>query len=257
MRIILVTINLKRIFEPKIAAWFGTLAPICTFLSIGISVALSSWFSWTNHALSDLGVSEVAYIFNFGFILTGLFLMIFAIAYIRIEHHNQLGLIATIGLFFLSIGVMGIGLFTEAFIEMHIFFAMMCFGSLIFSSIIFSIRYALDRGISRLRILLVLIIFIGILGSIILSRIIQSPLSAISPTEIIELYKNPPLQFRTPDGNVDYLRLIEYIRELYETRSGREMPAVAIMELLLALPIIPWYITLSINLHRKKKNRTI
>jgi hypothetical membrane protein len=251
MKMVSIPINLKRIFEPKIAACFGALAPICAFLAIGISVALSPWFSWTNHTISDLGVSEVAYIFNLGLILTGIFLLIFAIAYIRIERHSRLGLAATIGLFFLGIGAMGIGVFSEAFIEMHILFAIICFGSLILSSILFSIRYALNRGVSQSRILLVIVLFIGILSIIIVSRIIRSPPFALSPIGIIELYKNPPPQFQTLDGKVDYPRLIEYIREQFEIRSGRKMPAVAVIELLLALPIIPWYITLSIKLHRK------
>jgi len=66
----------------KIYALFGVIGPLLAYVSIGVSIALSPWFSWERNALSDLGhavKSGVAPIFNFGLLLTGFFLTIYAI----------------------------------------------------------------------------------------------------------------------------------------------------------------------------------
>lgn len=66
----------------KIYALFGVIGPLIPYLSIGVSIALSPWFSWEKNALSDLGhavKSGVAPIFNFGLLIAGFFLTIYAV----------------------------------------------------------------------------------------------------------------------------------------------------------------------------------
>lgn len=246
---------LEKMIEPRIAAYIGVLAPLVAFLSIGISIALSPWFSWDNHALSDLGVSPVAPIFNVGLMVTGILLAIFAIAFARTVRDNTLMYAGSISLLILGLGVVGIDIFTEATIGLHILFAMICFGSLLFSTLLFGIRYALDRGVSRSRITRVLVVA-GVVITIAMGAFrIMSPDPAVSPRELLDLYRNPPPEFITPEGKVDYLRLTGYIREQLKTEYGITMPGIAIMELLYALPIVPFYVMLSLKLYRTPRSR--
>ena len=142
--------TLKKIFEPEVAAWIGAIAPICALVSIGFSLALSPWFSWTQNALSDLGVSKVAPIFNSGLILTGILTSVFAIAYAKAEQEDNISLTGAIVLLFMGISTVGVGVFTEAFLGMHILFAFSCFGSLILSFTLFCVRFVLELGTKKL-----------------------------------------------------------------------------------------------------------
>jgi hypothetical membrane protein len=137
--------GLRKIFEPRVAAWLGAIAPLCAVASIGVSIAISPWFSWTHNALSDLGVSEAALIFNSGLIVTGILLSIFAIALAQVEHESLLGLAGAMELLLVGVSAVGVGVFSEDFIRMHIFFALTCFISLILSSILLGVHFTLKR----------------------------------------------------------------------------------------------------------------
>jgi len=70
----------------EIYALFGAVGPLIAYVSIGVAIALSPWFSWEKNALSDLGhavKSGVAPIFNFGLLLTGFLVMIYAVTALR------------------------------------------------------------------------------------------------------------------------------------------------------------------------------
>ncbi|MCP8316111.1 MAG: DUF998 domain-containing protein [archaeon] len=101
------SIKLEKIIKPRIATWFGVIAPIWGLMSIGISIALSPWFSWIDNALSDLGVSNVSPIFNSGLIICGTLASLFIVALIRIERTSRLGLAGSILLLLSSI-ILGI-----------------------------------------------------------------------------------------------------------------------------------------------------
>ena len=67
--------------KERVYALFGVFGPLLLYLSIGISLVLSPWFSWESNALSDLGHSvnsPAASIFNLGLLLAGFLLMIYA-----------------------------------------------------------------------------------------------------------------------------------------------------------------------------------
>lgn len=70
----------------KICALFGVVGPLAAYVSIEVSIALSPWFSWERNALSDLGhavKSGVAPIYNFGLLVTGFLVMIYAVTVLR------------------------------------------------------------------------------------------------------------------------------------------------------------------------------
>lgn len=67
--------------EEKTYALFGIFGPVVVYFSIGASLVLSPWFGWQGNALSDLGhsiKSDVAPLFNFGLLLAGFFLIVYA-----------------------------------------------------------------------------------------------------------------------------------------------------------------------------------
>jgi hypothetical membrane protein len=72
----------------KMYASFGIVGLMVVYLSIGVSIMLSPWFSWQRNALSDLGhvvKSEVAPIFNLGLLLGAFLIIVYALTVFR-EH---------------------------------------------------------------------------------------------------------------------------------------------------------------------------
>jgi len=64
----------------KIAGAYGILTPIIAFTLISLAIAYSPSFSWTENALSDLGIQAepTASLFNFGLVTSGITATIFA-----------------------------------------------------------------------------------------------------------------------------------------------------------------------------------
>jgi hypothetical membrane protein len=100
----------------RIAGICGVLIPIVIFTCLGLSLAASPWFTWTQHALSDLGIQEdTAAVFNYGMIVGGILSFIFSLGLIRI-------LSKKIGAYILlvsSLALIGIGLFPETLFGLH------------------------------------------------------------------------------------------------------------------------------------------
>jgi len=66
----------------RVCALLGIVGPLIAYISIGVSIALSPWFSWEKSALSDLGHavrSQAAPIFNLGLLLAGFLIMVYVI----------------------------------------------------------------------------------------------------------------------------------------------------------------------------------
>ena len=155
--------KLEKIIEPRIAAWFGVIAPIWGFMSIGISIASSPWFSWIDNALSDLGVSNVAPIFNSGLIICGTLASLFIVTLIRIERTSRLGPVL---LLLSSLSLMGIGVFSEAFGLIHFYFSLSFFISLILSSIILGIHFTLNLSTRPLGIFTLLVGIVSLISCV-------------------------------------------------------------------------------------------
>lgn len=98
----------------------GVLVPIVAFSCIGISIALSPWFTWRENALSDLGAlsSPVWPIFDFGLIVSGALAVAFSYGLIgRLEERlgKAGGVIVLLG----SASLALIGVFPEDFGFVH------------------------------------------------------------------------------------------------------------------------------------------
>jgi len=94
-----------------------------------ISPPFSAWnewesdesFSWSSNALSDLGVSQVANVYNCSLILVGILNLIFAIGFVRVYAKSALfylgGILLILGGGSLSL----VGVFTQAYGFLHLY----------------------------------------------------------------------------------------------------------------------------------------
>jgi len=122
----------------KICALFGVIGPLLAFVSIGVSIALSPWFRWEKSALSDLGhavETGVAPIFNFGLLLTGFFLTIYAIKVLK-RYARWTGYSLVISAFTLQL----IAVFDEVYGLLHLVVSILFFVSLGITSLLYAVE---------------------------------------------------------------------------------------------------------------------
>jgi hypothetical membrane protein len=119
-------------------ALFGAIGPLLAYVSIGVSIALSPWFSWEKSALSDLGhavKSGVAPIFNFGLLLTGFFLTIYAVKVLKV-YARWTGYSLVISAFTLQL----IAVFDEVYGLLHLVVSILFFVSLGVTSLFYAVE---------------------------------------------------------------------------------------------------------------------
>jgi len=108
----------------RIAGMCGIFLPVVIFTCLGLSIVSSPWFSWTQHALSDLGIQQnTAAVFNHGLILGGILAFIFSFGLIQMLSNK-------IGAYLLalsSFALIGIGVFPETLFVLHFFTSAMFF----------------------------------------------------------------------------------------------------------------------------------
>jgi hypothetical membrane protein len=106
----------------RIAGVCGVLTPIIVLTLILLAIYYSPWFSWTENALSDLGVQgTAAIVFNSSLVVGGVLTIIFAIGLREILLNRTLGRIGT--LIFILDGAMlcAIGIFPETAGDIHFY----------------------------------------------------------------------------------------------------------------------------------------
>jgi hypothetical membrane protein len=107
----------------------GILTPVFAFVFIGLSIASYPKFSWTNNALSDLGVvpGVTATLFNFGLYIGGLMSLWFAIGLYKLVNQNALGKIGALIFAGASLALEGIGWAPENVRPFHYLFSVAFF----------------------------------------------------------------------------------------------------------------------------------
>ena len=103
--------------KEKIYALFGFVGLLVVYLSIGVSILFSPWFSWQRNALSDLGhvmKSPVAPIFNLGLLLGGFLIIVYALTVFR-EHVKYTSVCLVASAFLLQL----VATFDEAYGFLH------------------------------------------------------------------------------------------------------------------------------------------
>jgi hypothetical membrane protein len=124
--------------EKRFYALFGVVGPLVAYISIGVSIVLSPWFSWESNALSDLGhavKSEVASIFNFGLLLSGFLLMVYAVTAFR-KHAKYTSICLLISAFMIQL----LATFDEVYGFLHYAVSVPHFMMLSITSIVYAIE---------------------------------------------------------------------------------------------------------------------
>lgn len=102
----------------RVAGICGLLVPVVIFTCLGLALLSSPWFTWTDHALSDLGVqTNTAALFNYGMIAGGVLAFIFSLGLIKVLSRKIGGYV----LLFSSIALIGVGIFPETVFVLHFF----------------------------------------------------------------------------------------------------------------------------------------
>jgi len=112
----------------KISGTSGVLTPIIAFTLILLAIASYPEFSWTENALSDLGVQEgvTAVLFNTGLIVSGILAILFATGLFKFLKENLLGRIGAFIFVLDAFALTAIGVFPENVNPMH-FYASVAF----------------------------------------------------------------------------------------------------------------------------------
>jgi hypothetical membrane protein len=132
----------------EIAAIAGILAPIVAFTCILLAVASYPNFSWTNNALSDLGIISgiTGPLFNFSLCACGFLSLIFALAGLFFYFgKNWTGKLGTAVFAAASLSLIGIGIFNENFSPAHYLFSVAFFVLLPVSALIITGAFAVKR----------------------------------------------------------------------------------------------------------------
>ena len=145
---------------------FPLLLPLSSILiwgSIFISAFLHSGFNWYNGLLSDLGVSEVSYIFNSGLIAGGFLGVLFAVMFINYYKNVLRYLIIGSLLFATNMSYILSGVFTLSFGFIHYFFAFLAFALSIFLCGVLSIIFIIKKNYFRLGVYGLIVLLISLL----------------------------------------------------------------------------------------------
>lgn len=117
-------------------ALLGVVGPVVAYVSIGVSIALSPWFSWERNALSDLGhavKSGVAPIFNLGISLAGLLVIIYTATTFR-KHAKYTSICVVVSASMLQL----LATFDEVYGFLHYVVSVLFFTSIGISSIVYA-----------------------------------------------------------------------------------------------------------------------
>ncbi len=123
----------------KVYSLLGVAGPLLAFVSTGVSIALSPWFSWWENALSDLGhsvESGVAPIFNLGLLTAGFLTSVYAITVFR-EHSKYTSVCMVVSAFLLQL----VSTFDEVYGFLHYVVSVLFFVSMGAASV----AYAVER----------------------------------------------------------------------------------------------------------------
>lgn len=107
-------------FLVRFSGFCGIISPVFTFTCIVLAVTSYPEFSWTNNALSDLGIIEgfTGTIFNLGLIIGGFLSLIFALGLFIIQK-NILGKMGSLVFILATIFLSMIGIFPENIEPIH------------------------------------------------------------------------------------------------------------------------------------------
>jgi hypothetical membrane protein len=126
----------------------GVVAPVLAFTCIFVAIATYPAFSWTNNALSDLGVVSgvTGPVFNFGLYASGLLVLNFAVFGLRnYLRRRWIGKAGALVFAAAGLALMGIGFFPENRVPFHYLFSVAFFVLLPVALLVLTAAFALQR----------------------------------------------------------------------------------------------------------------
>jgi hypothetical membrane protein len=132
----------------RIGAASGIVTPVLAFTCILTAIYSYPQFSWTNNALSDLGIIAgiTGPLFNFGLYSSGLFAFSFAIfGLFTYLGKSWVGKIGAVTFAATAVALMGIGFFPENVVPWHYLFSVAFFVLLPISLLVITGAFALER----------------------------------------------------------------------------------------------------------------
>ena len=113
----------------RLTGIIGLATPFFAFACILLAIASWPQFSWTNNALSDLGVQSgiTAILFNSGLVISGLLFIIFGTGLFPLVGKRLVGKVGSAVFVLSSAALIGIGVFNESFSPTHYIVSVMFF----------------------------------------------------------------------------------------------------------------------------------
>ncbi|MEM4726766.1 MAG: DUF998 domain-containing protein [Candidatus Bathyarchaeia archaeon] len=105
----------------------GIAAVALGFSAVLLSIASSPWFTWTENALSDLGVGGSGLIFNTGLIASGVLLIFFFLGLLKLSGGCWAWKLGSYMFLADAISLVGVGVFNESFGRVHLYFSLVFF----------------------------------------------------------------------------------------------------------------------------------
>jgi hypothetical membrane protein len=138
-------LNLERRLRLKISGICGILAPIVAFGCILLSITFARDFSWTDNALSDLGVmpNPTAIMFNSGLIISGILAIVFESGLFSIFKEKLTGRAGTLLFLLDCLALTAIGVFPENTGSMHFYASVVFFALFPFSMFLITAYFVL------------------------------------------------------------------------------------------------------------------
>jgi hypothetical membrane protein len=123
----------------------GILAPIIAFACIILAIVFYPQFSWTNDALSDLGIAPgtTAIFFNSGLVISGFLVILFGTGLPALFGNRLLGKISVSFFIIGAVALFAIGAFPESAEPMHYYASVAFFVLLSISMLLISATFLL------------------------------------------------------------------------------------------------------------------
>ena len=117
----------------KVAGGCGVAGPLVALSLIALAISSSPEFSWTENALSDLGVGGSAGLFNSGLIIGGLLIGVFAVGLWKSIRGRTLGNVGGFTFLLTAAALCAVGIFPETAGDIHLYVSVAFFVLLVIS----------------------------------------------------------------------------------------------------------------------------
>jgi hypothetical membrane protein len=143
------------------------LTPLVALIGIAYAILISPWFSFDYNALSDLGISAAANIFNATLIITGIMSTVFATGMFGTFRQNSVKRIGAAVFIVASVVLICIGILHEGYSPHHYIASVLFFVLMPVSILIISIPMTVKPDTRNLGFLSLVVVIIAIIAWVI------------------------------------------------------------------------------------------